>query len=135
MRGLKRRIAAVWPVMRLRTIMFGLLLVVAALPGVAAIGLRVYENALVRRTEAELIAQGSALAAAATLGFPAGQAPAASTPEPPDADDYAIATTIDLRSSPVLPERPTAAPTRLTPDPAAQRMAAMLQPVIDTKSH
>ena len=39
-------------------------LFVAALPGVGAVFLRVYENTLVRQTEAELVAQGAALAGA-----------------------------------------------------------------------
>lgn len=117
-----------WPVLRLRTIMFGLLLVVAALPGVAAIMLRVYENALVRRTEAELIAQGSALAACAALGWPQ---PATQVPtEINDADDRAMTTSIDLRSSPVLPERPDPVPTRWRPDPQAASMTQKIAPVI-----
>ncbi len=117
-----------WPVLRLRTIMFGLLLMVAALPGVAAIMLRVYENALVRRTEAELIAQGSAIAAGAALGWPQPAGPP--VPEPRDPDDRAMATSIDLRSSPVLPERPDARPTPVSPDPVAVRMARTMAPVI-----
>ena len=44
---------------------FATLFFVAALPGVGAVFLRVYENTLVRQTEAELVAQGAALAAAA----------------------------------------------------------------------
>ena len=42
-----------WPKLRLRTILLGVLLFVAGLPGVGAIFLRVYENTLVRQTEAE----------------------------------------------------------------------------------
>ena len=34
-----------------------MLLFAAAMPGIAALGLRVYENALVRRTEAEISAE------------------------------------------------------------------------------
>lgn len=48
---LKALVARHWPVLRLRTILFGTLLFVAALPGFGAIFLRVYENALVRRTD------------------------------------------------------------------------------------
>ena len=70
--GAKAVIARHWPVLRLRTILFGTLLFVVALPGLGAIFLRVYENALVRRTEAELVAQSAALAATAAvpLGLP-----------------------------------------------------------------
>lgn len=129
---MRRFVAALWPVMRLRTIMFALLLVVAGLPGVAAIGLRVYENALVRRTEAELIAQGSALAASAALGFPRVAEPPGRAPpvDPVDIDDRAISTSIDLRSSPVLGERPDAVVTQLQPDPEAVRMAQVWSPVV-----
>ena len=52
-----------WPVLSLRTILFGTLLFVATLPGFAAMFLRVYENTL-SSNEAELIAEGSVLAAA-----------------------------------------------------------------------
>lgn len=96
-----------WPPLRLRTILFATLILVAALPGFGAIFLRVYENTLVRQTESELIAQGSALAAAASAVWPQAQpsnVPANEfRPEPPG---------IDLRSTPVLAERP--APQRAT---------------------
>jgi signal transduction histidine kinase len=133
---LRHWLGRMWPVLRLRTIMFGLLLVVAALPGVAAIMLRVYENALVRRTEAELIAQGSALAAIASLES-AGKDSAPDTPfnEPYDADERAISTSIDLRSSPILPERPDAQPTRAAADADAARTARMMAPVIAQTRH
>lgn len=130
--SIKRRIGLLWPVLRLRTIMFMLLLLVAALPGVAAVGLRVYENALVRRTEAELIAQGSALAASAAMGFAQdGQALTGPPLGTGDPDDQAISTGIDLRTSPVLEERPTATATALKPDPAAVAMARAWDPVIN----
>ena len=58
---LKRR----WPRLRLRVIVFAVLFFAAAMPGLSAIFLRVYENTLVRQTEAELVAQGAAIAAAA----------------------------------------------------------------------
>jgi signal transduction histidine kinase len=133
---MKRHLARLWPVMRLRTIMFALLLMVAALPGVAAIGLRVYENALVRRTEAELIAQGSALAASAALVWPDRPAPPRPDPgEPQDADDRTMATSIDLRSSPVLPERPDPQPAGRAPDPQAARMAQAMAPVVAETRH
>lgn len=130
---MKRLIGRLWPVMRLRTIMFALLLLVAALPGVAAIALRVYENALVRRTEAELIAQGSALAASAALGFAQVGKPAQDVPalDPYDLDDRAISTSIDLRTSPVLDERPDAVATALRPDPDAAQMAKVWAPVVN----
>ena len=62
--GLKAVLKRHWPSLRLRTILFATLVFVAALPGVGAVFLRVYENTLVQQTEAELIAQGAVLALA-----------------------------------------------------------------------
>lgn len=109
-----------WPPLTVRTILFGTLLFVAALPGVAAVGLRVYENTLVQQTEAELIAQGAVLAAAyrAAWGAPP-PPPRRPRPEPPR---------IDLRADPVLPELDPVAAGR--PDPRAVRAARPLAPVI-----
>src|SRR3546814_10814457 len=58
-RAVKEWIKRRWPRLRLRTILFASLFFVAALPGVGAVFLRVYENTLVRQTEAELVAQGA----------------------------------------------------------------------------
>lgn len=117
-----------WPALRLRTILFGVLLLTAAMPGGAAIGLRVYENTLVRQTEAELVAQGAALASAGSVLWPGAQnapsdptAPIVYRPEP---------TTVDLRTSDILPERPPAAKAAQPPDPAAVTLAATLEPII-----
>lgn len=124
-----------WPVPRLRWLLFGTLLFVAALPGIAALGLRVYENALIRRTEAELTAQSAAIAASAALLWP-GPA-AAAQPEPQDDpresfDD--VPTDVDLRSSPVLPERPAASTTPSPVDPIAQQVAERIAPaILETK--
>ncbi|PJG46598.1 two-component sensor histidine kinase [Sphingobium sp. LB126] len=122
----KAWIARHWPVLRLRTILFGTLLFVAALPGLGAIFLRVYENALVRRTEAELVAQGAALAASASVvgsGLTATPAAPAATVRYHDR-----MTEVDLRSSPILPPRPSAAPTRDRPDGAAIAIARRMMP-------
>lgn len=124
-----------WPVMRLRWIFFGTLLFVAALPGFAALGLRVYENALVRRTEAELNAQAAAIAASGSVLW-AGDvgAIAAATPaaDPGDRRTRYIETptAVDLRSSPVLEPRPAARQVAGPPDPPAVALAARLAPVI-----
>lgn len=110
--ALKRLVARHWPVLRFRTVIFGTLLFVAALPGIGAVFLRVYENALVRRTEAELISQSAALAASAAMIWPS----AASIPAPALARiaDHRVggpyeepATEVDLQSAAILPERPT----------------------------
>nr|WP_255500627.1 HAMP domain-containing sensor histidine kinase [Caulobacter sp. 17J80-11] len=119
--------------MRLRTIVLAVLIFTAALPGVSAIFLRVYENTLVRQTEAELVAQGAALAAAAEAAWPGAPAapqlpplqPADYRPEPPS---------IDLSATPVLPERPRAAPALTPADPDAAVAAAALAPLIRATS-
>lgn len=125
---LKRR----WPRLRLRVILLAVLLFAAAMPGVSAIFLRVYENTLVRQTEAELVAQGAALAAVAASDWPGARyvppsaaqrdAPGYYQPEP---------TSIDLRASPVLPERPQPARASGPADPAMEEVARAMAPVID----
>lgn len=114
-----------WPRLRLRTIVFATLFVVAALPGIGAVFLRVYENTLVRQSEGELVAQGAALAATAAGLWP-GARPAAVDPqdlrpEPP---------TIDLRTTPILPERPAPRQVEQAPDRAAILAAARLAPIV-----
>jgi signal transduction histidine kinase len=129
--NLKEAVRRRWPPLRLRVILFGVLLLVAALPGVAAISLRVYENTLVRQTEAELVAQGAALAAAAAQQWPG------TTPDRRPFNRRALnyyvpePTSIDLRNSPVLPERPPPARTRRAADRAALTVAYNLDPVIE----
>ena len=96
----KRIVRRHWPRLRLRTILLLTFVFVAALPGVGALFLRVYENTLVRQTEAELIAQGAALAAAAAADWPGTGGLTVRpgiAPEPPG---------IDLRATTVLPARP-----------------------------
>lgn len=123
---LKPWIARHWPVLRLRTILFSTLLFVAALPGFGAIFLRVYENALVRRTEAELVAQGAALAASAAIIWKGVAAPLA---QPAGRIRYHDRMTeVDLRSSPILPPRPSASPTGDRPDGAAIAIARQMMP-------
>ena len=145
-----------WPVLRLRTILFGVMLFVAALPGLSAIFLRVYENALVRRTEAELIAQSAAIAAAAAIVWPANPSSADATsatnggasPERPKtryqdlnagtsypSDGVGgvqdVSTAIDLRASPILAERPKATPLTAPLDKDALVAAKRLAPAIE----
>lgn len=119
-----------WPRLRLRTLIFATLFLVAALPGVAAMFLRVYENTLVRQTEAELVAQGAALAAIAAADWPLASSskpidPRDFRPEPPG---------IDLNGALVLPERPGpgCGERRMPPLPHqdAAAVAVRLAPVI-----
>ncbi len=128
---------------RLRWLLLSVLLFAAALPGFAALSLRVYENALVRRTEAEVSAQAAALAASTALLWPGAPQPAPITEgeAPPDRvsslDPYeaALTTGIDLRSSVILPERPAAQPATAPPDPAALEAARRIAPaVVETKA-
>lgn len=128
---LRAAAARLWPVPRLRWLLLAVLLFVAALPGVAALGLRVYENALIRRTEAELVAQGAAMAASAALLWPG----AVATPLPPQPSRsmpyQEIESGIDLRYSPVLPERPAAVPAAVPADPDALAVAARMEPALE----
>ncbi|HEX2762631.1 MAG TPA: HAMP domain-containing sensor histidine kinase [Allosphingosinicella sp.] len=113
-----------WPPMRLRTILFLTLLVVAALPGIGAVFLRVYENTLVQQTEAELIAQGAVLAGAYRAAWPE------PFTDPPQGPPRPERPTIDLRAMPVLPEQPDSRPSRWPPDPRAVQAAAALRPIV-----
>ncbi|MDB5696007.1 MAG: two-component sensor histidine kinase [Sphingomonas bacterium] len=123
--SIKQWLKARWPRLRLRTILFATLFFVAALPGIGAVFLRVYENTLVRQTEAELVAQATVLAASAALVWPgAGPepqlAPTDLKPESPQ---------IDLSTTPILAERPQP---RFAgrPEPAARATAIRLAPVL-----
>lgn len=123
---LKARIARHWPVLRLRTMVLGTLVFVAALPGFGAIFLRIYENALVRRTEAELVAQGAALAASAAIVW-------RGMPARPGLPAVAVRyhdrmTEVDLRASPILSPRPAAVATRQRPDAAALALTRRMMP-------
>lgn len=120
--AIKRR----WPALRLRSILFGTLLFVAALPGVGALFLRVYENTLVRQTETELIAQGAALVATTQALWPG------AVPAPASKDFRPEPSTIDLRTTPVLAERPPPQPRAGPPDPASMQVAAQIAPILAT---
>ncbi|MFM9853260.1 MAG: sensor histidine kinase, partial [Sphingomonadaceae bacterium] len=127
--------------------LFGVLFLVASLPGVGAVFLRVYENALVRQTEAELVAQGAVMAALVEESWPGGSQRASVAPPPPATDRYAASrsedgvvaaddyyqperSTIDLRTSPVLAERPAAARTVQAADPIARSVADKVAPIL-----
>jgi two-component system sensor histidine kinase ChvG len=124
-----------WPALRLRTILLSVLLFAAILPGLSAIFLRVYENTLVRQTEAELIAQAAALSAVAETDWPGvvlipldpaqRQTPGYYQPE---------AATIDLGSTPVLPARPAPHRPAPPPDPQAVAVGERLAPVMERTS-
>jgi signal transduction histidine kinase len=112
-----------WPALRLRTLLFLTLLFVAALPGVGAVFLRVYENTLVQQTEAELIAQGAVLAGAYRAAWPEPYTDPPAGPLRPERP------TIDLNAMPILGEQPAGRPSGKA-DPSAARTGAALRPVV-----
>ncbi|MBB4617019.1 sensor histidine kinase [Sphingomonas abaci] len=117
----KRVVRRHWPRLRLRTILLLTFTFVAALPGFGALFLRVYENALVRQTEAELIAQGAALSGAAALAWHQGGAIVAPRVRSPS---------IDLRATPILPVRPAPIATAHRPDAGTRDWAKRLAPIL-----
>ena len=134
--GLRAWMRTWWPALRLRTILLSVLLFAAAMPAIGAVFLRTYENTLVRQTEAELASQGAALAATAGALWPG--AIRDTTPADPDARDdpgyyRPESTSVDLRDSPVLPERPYAPPGPPA-DPQAETAAEVLEPILDRTS-
>lgn len=131
LRPLKTWIKARWPALRLRSILLGVLLFTASMPALSAIFLRVYENVLVRQTEAELIAQAAALSAAYAQAWPEG-APVIEAPFPGAERPYSLQPlSIDLNTMPILPERPPSQVTLAAPDPRAAVAAAAVAPIIE----
>lgn len=121
-----------WPRLSLRTYLFASFFLVAALPGVGAVALRVYENTLVRQTEAELEAQGAALAASAAILWPdapPGRPVTRFAPRTTGPYGGAVDTAVDLSATPILPERPKPRPSG-APSPDAQSAAERLLPVL-----
>ena len=131
--ALKSWLKRYWPRLSLRTYLFASFFLVAALPGVGAVFLRVYENTLVRQTEAELAAQSAALAASAAALWPV-DAPGRPVTLPETGNRRAsyteqAETKVDLNAMPILPERPAPAPAGL-PAPDARAAAARLAPIL-----
>ena len=113
-----------WPLLRLRTILLMTFLFVAALPFFGAVFLRVYENTLVRQTEAELIAQSSLLASVyKSFWTPDGRVPPSRRPLLPERP------TIDLSAQDVLAVQPDAVPVTDRVDPHAAAVARRLGPI------
>lgn len=128
-------VRAHWPALRLRTILLSVLFFAAVLPGASAIFLRVYENTLVRQTEAELIAQTAALSAAAEVMWPGARiAPVTAAERRAPGYYHPDPATIDLRSDPVLAPRPPARATATSPDPVAVAVAERLTPMMEETS-
>ena len=125
-------IRAHWPALRLRTILLSVLFFAAVLPAAGAIFLRVYENTLVRQTEAELIAQTVALTAAAETLWPDAHVvvPTAAQRATPGYFRPELAN-IDLRADLVLEPRPAARPESEPPEPKAVAAAARMAPILE----
>ena len=126
----RRFVRAHWPPLRLRVILLSVLLFAGVLPGFSAIFLRVYENTLVRQTEAELVSQTAALAATAETLWPGSRLTVPSREARARAGFYQPEmATIDLGSTPVLPARPPARPAG-PPAPEAVAVATLLEPIM-----
>lgn len=118
---------------RLATVVIAILVVVMALPLVGLFFFRLYENQLIRQTEAELIAQGAVLAAVYAqdvreAGIPSGKLgvpmPAPGSDAESRTDNSSspyrpIEPRLDLASDTVLPTRPAATIAIVDPDFAA----------------
>lgn len=120
----KHVVRRLWPRLRLRTILLLTFTFVAALPGFGALFLRVYENALVRQTEAELIAQASALSVTAALAYGHGDVTVPIPREP----------SIDLRLAPILPTRTAPTETATPPDANARTWGRGLSSILHLTS-
>jgi signal transduction histidine kinase len=126
---------------RLRTILLIVNLVLIGLPLTGIWTLRLYESALLRQTESELIAQGAMVAAAfraawlAAAGEGALQAmpvlATSFTAPPPDQPLWQPRPAVlDLAEDPVLPPPPSGLPPMEMPEPAAVAAGEALQPVL-----
>jgi signal transduction histidine kinase len=110
---------------RIRTILLLVNLALLALPLGGLWLLRLYESALVRQTETELLAQGAVIEAAFRAEFLA----ASGRAEPPASGIAPRFAALDLAHDPVLPAPPPAAPGP-APDPHAQAAGARLTPIL-----
>ncbi|MER8764191.1 MULTISPECIES: ATP-binding protein [unclassified Mesorhizobium] len=121
---------------RLATVVIAILIMVMALPLAGLFFFRLYENQLIRQTEAELIAQGAALGAIyAQEVREAGIAPeklGAPVPSPNTSDRASpyqpIEPGLDLASDGILPTRPAA--TAASADPAFASIGARLSGIL-----
>ncbi|MDZ5650526.1 sensor histidine kinase [Nitrospirillum sp. BR 11828] len=123
------RIRAKWRP-SLGMIVVAVLLAVAALPLAGLFFFRLYENQLVRQTEAELIAQASVLAATYADAVERLEPPPAlsSVALTPPADDrfHPIEPALDLTGDDVLGPRPPAQPATTAVDAALQAIGAQV---------
>jgi len=126
-----------------RTLLLATYLAVLLLP-VGGIGfLRLYESALIRQTEAELLAQAAVLSAAYRAAWLERGSPEALAAMPPAKSDWGVAPypasserlrallpQLDLAESPILPRAPDPVPAGRPADPIALAVAKTLAPVL-----
>ncbi|WP_293370496.1 ATP-binding protein [Nevskia sp.] len=131
---------------RLRTVLLLTNLVVLVLPLAGVTVLRLYESALIRQTESELVAQGAVIAASyralherllAANGGPADPADAGlPLQNPPPASGYddnpwrPRPPQLDLARDPVLPKPPEPAASALAATPLAQAIGPLIEPIL-----
>lgn len=121
---------------RLRTLLLVANLVLLALPLAGVWLLRLYESALIRQTESELMGQGALIAAmyrvdwlraapdGAFSAMPLSKAP------PPDGPWQPIQANLDLADDPILPEIITVDMPKDVPHEVARRIGADIKPVL-----
>lgn len=120
----------------LQTVFAVILLIVLLLPLSGVYFFRLFENELVRQTEAELIAQGVFMSALYKDALNGENIPLdygrAVTEKPPvlDARFKPYPPVIDLRTAPILPPRPDAIHPAHKPDPAAATAGRRLESVL-----
>jgi len=127
----------------IRSLLLATYLAVLLLP-VAGIGiLRLYESALIRQTEAELLAQAAVLAAAyrtawlahapagALAGMPKAELQWGPPPQGGSTERWTpLMPQLDLAEGPILPRAPDAAPAKQPADATAREIAPSLTPVV-----
>lgn len=110
---------------RLRTIFFGVNILILLLPLGGVVLVRLYESVLIRRTETELVMQGAHVAASYLSalheeeGTPPGPAPAADDAEEAPLEPFEAK--LDLAFDVILPPPPASRPASGPASPAAER--------------
>ncbi|HKU97557.1 MAG TPA: HAMP domain-containing sensor histidine kinase [Vineibacter sp.] len=123
---------------RLRTVLLAGNLALLALPLAGIWFLRVYESALVRQTESELIGQAALIAAQFRAEWLAAAPPGALAQQPrtervPSEDKWQpIPASLDLADDPILPPLPPAVAPTTEPEPVAMRIGAPLRAILLT---
>jgi signal transduction histidine kinase len=121
---------------RLRTLLLVANLVLLTLPLAGVFLLRLYESALIRQTESELIGQGALIAAQYRVDWlrTAPDGTFSTMPEskapPPDGPWQPIQANLDLADDPILPEIITSEMPKAVPHEVARSVAANIKPVL-----